>query len=607
MLRPALTGVFLAALLSAFQGVLAGSAGSLEYVDISLTGGGFPSWDGGDTELCFADVNADGNVDLLSIGDHGSPYVNTQEHGIMVYFGDGQHGWSLHMEGDFGYGGIAVGDANNDGLLDVAYGMHHNCSGTDLGDQLLEVALGNGTGTAWTPWDDGLASNGEDWGMFATDFGDIDNDGLLDVVSNSFGCCNGIHVYRNNGDGTWTQTWAYTGSNSSSYVRFADVNGDGFLDVVASYQLGTVWVGDGEGGFVACDTGLPGIGSIHEGVCAGDVNGDGCEDISFTLSGRVYVYVWEADHWEPAVDGLPTATDYVATYLYDMNSDGFMDLLAMGSGTVKVWLGNGTGSWEEETTILLPEYRATAALEAGGDIDHNGFPDFALVYEKGDWWSGENVLLVYAESSSPVELGITANYPTAHCALPLGSARVLRWTSSEVGTEEASVDIDLSLSGPDGPWEPVAEGLPDCGHYQWAVSGAPTEDAVLRFTLRQGREQAVAMTPEFRIVAGSQARRESGTSGARMALWPSVVTPGTSLRILLPGGEGTPEARLLGPDGRQVGALPLLGLEGVGEYQIAEFAVPRGVLRFEGSSPGLVEVRRRGGRLGAWRIALLGR
>ena len=146
----------------------------LVYVNSTPSGPGFPQWDGGDTGLVFADIDADGHADFLSIGDHGSPYVGTTQHGVMVYFGDGAGGWSIHMEGNFGYGGIAVGDVNGDGLLDVGYGMHHNYSGDDFGNQLIEVALGDGTGTSWTPWDDGLATNGESWGMFATDFADFD-------------------------------------------------------------------------------------------------------------------------------------------------------------------------------------------------------------------------------------------------------------------------------------------------------------------------------------------------------------------------------------------------------------------------------------------------
>ena len=141
--------------------------------------GGFaaPGLDGGDTEVEFADVNGDGHLDLVSIGDHGSPFVNTQQHGVMVWFGNGSGGWSLSQNGNFGYGGVAVGDVDNDGRLDVAYGMHHDYSSNDFGDQLIEVALGDGSGLAWTPWDDGLATNGETYGMFATDLADVDNDG----------------------------------------------------------------------------------------------------------------------------------------------------------------------------------------------------------------------------------------------------------------------------------------------------------------------------------------------------------------------------------------------------------------------------------------------
>ena len=38
--------------------------------------------------------------------------------GLLVYFGDGAGNWTLQMsEQSFGYGGVDVGDINNDGIL----------------------------------------------------------------------------------------------------------------------------------------------------------------------------------------------------------------------------------------------------------------------------------------------------------------------------------------------------------------------------------------------------------------------------------------------------------------------------------------------------------
>lgn len=74
--------------------VSAGSAPALDYEE-SSTGLGIPALEGGRTEVEMADVNDDGHIDLVSIGDHGSPYINTQEHGVMVWFGDGTGSWSV--------------------------------------------------------------------------------------------------------------------------------------------------------------------------------------------------------------------------------------------------------------------------------------------------------------------------------------------------------------------------------------------------------------------------------------------------------------------------------------------------------------------------------
>ncbi len=485
---------------------LAGVAMALDYVDSSPVGGQFPEWDGGDTGLRFADINSDGHVDFLSIGDHGSPYINTDQHGVMVYFGDGAGGWSIHMEGNFGYGGIAVGDVNNDGLLDVGYGMHHDYAGGDFGDQLIEVALGDGTGISWTPWDDGLATNGEDYGMFATDFADIDNDGDLDLASNSFGCCNGLHVYRNNGDGTWTQTWAMFGGNSQAHLCFGDVNGDGNADIAASFQHGTIFLGDGEGGFSAADDGLPAAGtSGFKGVSLGDVDADGCADLSFTRNGGVRVYLWRGDHWEQFSSGLPVSGGYDISLLSDMNVDGWMDVVALGPGIFTVWLGDGTGNWTDGGGFYNSPAVDTAALETGGDIDHNGYPDVVLVQEEGSWPNYQNYLYAFRETSAATERFVAVRFPRGNETFFIGSVQTIRWSAAQVGHDPATIDLDLSVTGPGGPWTPIAAGMPDGGHHQWIVSGPPSDRAHIRVTLRQGAEGVSAVSPAFSMLPSDPA------------------------------------------------------------------------------------------------------
>jgi hypothetical protein len=54
------------------------------------------------------------------------PEVNATEAGIMLWKnnGDGTN-WSLVKQGDFGYGGVALGDVNNGGVMDIGYGYHN--------------------------------------------------------------------------------------------------------------------------------------------------------------------------------------------------------------------------------------------------------------------------------------------------------------------------------------------------------------------------------------------------------------------------------------------------------------------------------------------------
>ena len=457
----------------------------LEYV-LSTAGMSALQLDGGGTELELADTNGDGHLDLVTIGDHGSPFVNTNQHGITTFFGDGRGGWTLFQNGNFGYGGIAAGDVNGDGLLDLAYGMHHDYSADDFGDQLLEVALGDGTGLAWLPWDDGLATNGETWGMFATDLADVDGDGRLDVLSNSFGCCAGAHVYLNGGDGTWSQSFGFLGGNAQPFAAFADFDADGAPDFVVANSMGAVWRGDGLGGFTALEAGLPGT---RNGVAVGDVDGDGGDELAFVgPGGRLEVWkLGPGATWASLASGLPESSPFQRVQVADMDADGHRDVVGYGGGKLGVYRGDGAGGFVLAGGFSLPA-GSPQAFRVGGDVDHNGRPDLVMVQEEGcGLFCSRNRLYCYREVSVPARLEAFLVHPRGGQTWRAGSAQAVRWSAGVPGRVAATADLELSTSGPGGPWTLLAAGVPNDGEHQLLVPATPSDDAWIRVTVRTAR------------------------------------------------------------------------------------------------------------------------
>ncbi len=544
-------------------------AGSLAYVE-SSEGLIPPEMEGGHTEVEMGDVNADGYVDLVSIGDHGSPYVNSDQHGVMVWFGDGSGTWSVYQSGEFGYGGVALGDVNGDGNVDVGYGMHHNYSGWDFGDQLLEVALGDGTGQNWSPWDDGLAQNGEDWGMFGTDFADVDHDGDLDIGSVSFGCCAGIHVYLSQGDGTWLQSFGFLGGNSDMHFAFGDVNGDGNADLAVSHQSGTVYLGDGTGAFAVGDGNLPPPppNLARPGVSLGDVDNDGMADLAFcTSNGGVQVWGWVGPGtWHNLSGDLPGNGPFEATQIFDMDMDGNLDVAAFGDGQVRIWAGDGGGGWAQIASFSTPSPGYFSAFRVGGDADHNGYPDIALVAEEGIWPSEQNHLRFYKETSTPLTLEVKPVFPRGQEVFVAGGVAFVDWISAIPNGGPGVMNLELSTRGPDGPWEPISEDLPNGGRAQWRIpADAPyTEEAVLRYTLVVTPHVAQAVTPApFTIlgipdefIEGLDANNDSPTMLGEPTLLTATITSGTNVSFQWQLGDETLA------DGAQVTHI----YPGVGEY-----------------------------------------
>ncbi len=541
---------------------------ALTYIE-SSQGLETPAMEGGRTEMEMVDINNDGHIDILSIGDHGSPYINTQEHGVMVWFGNGQAVWNVYQNGDFGYGGIAIGDVNNDGLLDI--GMHHNYSNNDFGDSIMEVALGNGTGQNWIPWDDGISiGDPSPWGMFCTDFADVDNDGDLDLGGNSFGADDGIHIFINHRDGTWHECFGFIGGNSTMDFLFGDVNNDGLADFCAGHSYGSIYLGNGSGGFTLADGNLPPGGtSGRRGPSLGDVDNDGDQDFCFCNSnGGVEVWTWQGNNnWSSFSTGLPGTGPYDLTQLGDMNLDGFLDVVAFGDTTVSVWLGNGTGTWIHDITFYTPRPGTPRALRAE-DADHNGYPDILVVGDEGDSWNSLNRPRYYKESSTPANLFVSPVFPRGRERFYRGSIVFIKWNCG-VPTGTALIKLELSTTGPGGPWTLIADNLKNNGRYQWYIplSIQGSENCYVRYTATAGANTATAITAyAFTIlpIVGVEETKVNVKPENSIQVYPNPVS--NRLNINIKTAEGTTSIRIYDNNGKLI--KNLFNVNGTGEFRV---------------------------------------
>jgi hypothetical protein len=223
--------------------------------------------------------------------------------GLRAYLGDGRGGWTpvtTQLATTGGYGDVCMGDFDGDGNSDVFASSPGDANGNPRG---LHVFKGDGSGGfTEVTGGSGLPTTGRWRGV---DVGDVNNDGKLDVAGCSgYGDRQGTHVYLGDGNGKFTDASDGLPGNQDrdSNVVLADLNGDGDLDVAVGGAAGVdVYLGNGGSGgsmsWSQSSSGLP--DERFSGITAADVDGDGQPDLvisSYAAGSGVGIYAYRNDN-----------------------------------------------------------------------------------------------------------------------------------------------------------------------------------------------------------------------------------------------------------------------------------------------------------------------